>query len=201
MNRERIVQLTEALDGPTGKAARQELGELLHEVQPKVLRLCRRYVGNEQSAEELAQDALVTTYALLPEYRPENSLDAWVMGIARNHCRNAIRRRREALTEDGVLEANSEESPVIALLLWEEREELIRTAAASVLTPIEQEIVHLRYVEQLSQDAITELLELESVSGARGVLQRCRRKLARAIRAQLIEMGHGSSFVRKYPTE
>jgi len=196
-----ILDLVARLEGDDAEVARQELGMLLGEVQPTVERLCGRYMSNEQQSRELAQDALATAYHHLPTYRGEAPFRSWVLAIARNHCRNAVRKRKETLTEDGVIEANAEEAPVVSELQWAEREHLIREASASALTPLEQEVVHLRYVEQLSQDAITELLELDGKSGARAVLQRSRRKLQRAIRAKLVDMGHGSSFVRKPPTE
>ena len=69
------------------------------------------------------------------------------------------------------------------------------TAAKRGLTSEEQEAVYLRYVEGMPQDAITEMLGLEG-SGARGLLQRCRRKLGRELRDQLEQMGHGTSFIR-----
>jgi len=196
-----IQQLIARLQEPDPQQARAQIGAVLNALQPAVLRLCRRYVSDEQQGEELAQDAMATAYRHLSTYRGEASFRAWVMAIARNHCRNAARKRGETLTTDGVLDPDAEEAPVVSTLQWAEREQLIRDAAAAALTPLEQEVVHLRYVEQLSQEAITELLELDAKSGARGVLQRSRRKLQRAIRARLLDMGHGSSFVRKTPTE
>jgi RNA polymerase sigma factor (sigma-70 family) len=85
---------------------------------------------------------------------------------------------------------------VLSRLRERERRELLRVAAAAVLDPREQEAVQLRYVDGLSQDSITALLGLEG-SGARGLLQRCRRKLGQELRRRLDAMGHGPSFVRK----
>ena len=62
----------------------------------------------------------------------------------------------------------------------EEREIQLRTIEA-VLDPEEQEAFALRYFEQLVPDEITRLMGLSARSGARGVLQRARRKLAIAL--------------------
>ncbi len=196
-----IIRLVDGLDGSDPGPSRHRIGQVLASLQPDVQRLCRRYVSDHQQAEELAQDALATAFDHIRSFRGEASFRAWVLAIARNHCRNAARKHGETLTADGVLDADADVAPVVSTLQWAEREHLIREAAAAVLSPLEQEVVHLRYVEQLSQDAITELLELDGKSGARAVLQRSRRKLQRAIRAKLVDMGHGSSFVRKPPTE
>ena len=53
---------------------------------------------------------------------------------------------------------------------------------------------YLRYVEGLSQEEITVILRLESATGGRGLLQRCRRKLERELREELARIGHRSTF-------
>ena len=75
-----------------------------------------------------------------------------------------------------------------------ERAEVIRAAAVAVLDEVEQEAVYLRYAEGMGQEQITEILGLTNATGARGVLQRCRRKLTRELRRRLAELGHGPSF-------
>ena len=103
------------------------------------------------------------------------------------------------LVDDGVLDAEDPASSVMASLRRHEREELMRAASVAVLTEQEQEAVHLRYVEGMSQQRITEVLRLDAKTGARGLLQRCRRKLERELRRRLELMGHGSSFIRTVP--
>lgn len=157
---------------------------------------CRALVRDPALAEELAQEALLVAWQKLPEFRGDAAFGTWLYGIARNVCRNALRRRRDALTEDGVLDPDDPQATVLSRMQREERELLLRDAAAAVLSPEEQEAVHLRYVEQLPQEAITDLLGIVEASGARGVLQRCRRKLERELRRRLDALGHGSSFAR-----
>ncbi len=173
-------------------------GELLVRQIPAVRRLCRRLVRDPERADELAQDALLVAWRRLEQFNGDSSFSVWVQGITRNICFNAIRRRSEVLLEDGVVEAESSERSALSAMQAQEREELLRRASRS-LSPVEQEAVFLRYVEQLPQETITDLLELTEASGARGLLQRCRRKLERAIRAELAAMGLGSSFLRAGP--
>ncbi|MFZ5476357.1 MAG: RNA polymerase sigma factor [Myxococcota bacterium] len=162
---------------------------------PAVRSACRRMTRDPAVAEELAQEALLVAWQKLPEFRGESSFSTWLWGITRNLCLNAARKRRDTLTEDGVLDVDDPGAGALSQMQRDEREELLRAAAEAVLTPLEQEAVHLRYVEMLSQDAITELLGIEQASGARGLLQACRRKLERELRRRLAELGHGSSFV------
>jgi RNA polymerase sigma-70 factor (ECF subfamily) len=164
--------------------------------QDRVYALCLRFARQPELAAELAQDVLLRAYQKLPEFRGESKFSTWLLSIARYECLNAVRRKRDLLTEDGVLEAGDPSRSALDALRAREREELLRAAAEAVLDPIEQEAVSLRYTEHLPLEAITEILGLDSASGARGLLQRCKRKLHRELVRRLAELGHGSSFVR-----
>ena len=164
--------------------------------QDRIYSACYRVMGDPEMARDMAQEAMLVAWRKLPEFKGDSRFGTWLYGIARNLCFNQIRKRGEMLSDDGVVDADTPEAGALEKLRQHEREELIRMASAAVLDPLEQEAVYLRYVEQLPQDRITELLAIQESSGARGVLQRCRRKLQRELRARLNELGHGSSFVR-----
>lgn len=164
--------------------------------QLRVYHVCQRIVGDPERARELAQDTLLTAYQKLPEFRGECAFGTWLFGIARYLCFNAVRRRGEVLIEDEVLAATDPAAGALAMLGQRERESLLEAALAT-LEPLEQEAVYLRYVEGMPQERITELLKLEEKTGARAVLQRCRRKLKRELERRLELMGLGSSFIRE----
>lgn len=163
--------------------------------QGRVYVACVRIVGDPERARDLAQEALLTGFRNLGSFRGEGRLSTWLYGIAKGLALNAVRRRGEVLSEDGVLDADDPGLSALAALRREEREALVHAAAAT-LDPLAREAVHLRYVEEVPVDRITELLGLTDASGARGLLQRCRRHLQRELRARLTELGHGSSFFR-----
>jgi len=199
-----LHRLTEAMAGrlPPAEAARvgKEADALFAAHQDRVYAICYRFVGNAERARELAQDVLLTAWVKLPEFRGDSSFGTWLYGIARNLCFRAMRKRGENLLEaDGVVETADPRASALSALRRREREDLLRRASL-VLQPLEQEAVHLRYVEHLPQDRITKVLGLDSASGARGLLQRCRRKLSREMNRLLEELGHGTSFVRSSVT-
>ncbi len=195
----RIIQAVVAAMNGTAPANPDLVGQLDHLFslhQPRIFRLCLRMVGDPERANELAQDAMLTAYRKLPDFRGDAAFGTWIYGIAKHLCLNAIRRRAEVLSVDGVIEVNDRTHGALRQLREKERETLVTEAARAVLDPLEQEAVFLRYVEGMPQDRITEVLELKDKSGARGLLQRCRRKLQRELRERLVLLGHGSSFVR-----
>jgi len=163
--------------------------------QGRVYAVCRRMTGNDEAARDLAQDTLLTAYRKLPDFRGDSAFGTWLYGIAKMLCLNAIRRRREVLSEDGVFDTGDPSPSVLSRMRKAEREELVRQASLT-LSQLEQEAVYLRYVEDVPQERITELLGITQRSGARGVLQGCRRTLARELHRLLAEMGHGTSFIR-----
>lgn len=172
-----------------------DLERLFEAHQGRVRALCLKMVRDPERADELVQETLLVAFSKLGEFDGQARFGTWIYGIGRNLCLNAIRKRGELLSEDGVVECQDGSTDALAALEADERAELVRLAAAAVLEPGEQEAVHLRYVMGMPLDRITELLELEG-TGARGLLQRCRRKLGRELRSQLEALGHGSSFLR-----
>lgn len=195
-----VVRYRDAFDRgePPSPELVAELDELFARHQDRVYRACLRFVGQPEKARELAQDTLLTAYQKLPEFRGECAFSSWLFGIARFLCFNAVRRRGELLLDDDVLSAADPRSTALTRLRQGERERLLQDAL-STLDPQEQEAVHLRYVELIPQEQITAILAIDDKSGARGLLQRCRRKLRRELYRRLEAMGHGSSFIREVP--
>ena len=70
------------------------------------------------------------------------------------------------------------------------------TTPTELLDPIEQEVVYLRYSEQMSRSTIAEVLGLSDDNEVRVMLQRCKRRLEKGLRQRLEQLGHGTSFIR-----
>ena len=72
---------------------RVALEGLMRLVQGDVWRLCK-YMVDAQSADDLAQDALVKMIGSLHRVTAEHNVRAWTLGIARHMCLDEIRRRQ-----------------------------------------------------------------------------------------------------------
>ena len=66
---------------------------LMRLVQGDVWRLCK-YMVDAQSADDLAQDALIKMIGSLHRVTAEHNVRAWTLGIARHTCLDEIRRRQ-----------------------------------------------------------------------------------------------------------
>jgi RNA polymerase sigma-70 factor, ECF subfamily len=183
--------------GDPAESVAEELNALFGELWLPVYTLCHRFTGHPERARDLAQDTMLRALERIGQFRGESSFRSWLYSIARSVCSNALRTRREVLLEDGVIDAASPEATVVKQLDSRDRETLLRESLQAALDPLEQEAMHLRYVEELPVARITDLLELDPNSGARVVLQRCRRHLQRELRSRLAQIGRGSSWVRE----
>jgi RNA polymerase sigma-70 factor (ECF subfamily) len=84
--------LVEARDGNP-----RSLEQFIIETQSQVVRICR-YLGDPDTAEDLAQESYERAIASLHRYRAEGSGLHWLLTIVRRTCadttRNRVRRRR-----------------------------------------------------------------------------------------------------------
>ncbi len=170
--------LRQAVHDPEDARRRQAASRLLSRHQDRVYVWCFRYVRDHERALELSQEVLMNAFRGLPNYEPRGRFSTWLFTITRNCCLGEL--RRPSLVEALDFEPDTLQSdwPGPAQSLAEK--ELWRLIDHT-LDPQEKEALHMRCFEGLSVDAITEFMSITTSSGARGVLQRARRKLQSAL--------------------
>lgn len=168
--------------GQDGSAAPLAAAELLGRYRQRIYRWCRRYVRDHEQALDLAQDVLLTAFQHLDGLPPGTCFGAWVYTVTRNRCLVELRRLRLRTAVPADLEAVPDEAPdPEEQLLAELAEDRFLDLVHRVLDPQEQEAISLRCFERLPVEQVTAILALTSATGARGVLQRARRKLRAAM--------------------
>jgi len=65
--------------------------------QDKVYALAYRYMGNEDDANDLAQEAFVRVYKNLSSFKGQSSFGTWIFRITSNICLDELRRRRRRI--------------------------------------------------------------------------------------------------------
>ncbi len=171
-----------ATGGRDTPAGRRAATELLGRYRRPVYIWCYRYAGDHDRALDLSQDVLLSAWQKLETFAGRSKFSSWLFSITRNRCLNEVRRVNlfGGGEPDYERVVDTRANPGREL---EEREdearlvELIETA----LEPIEQRALWLRCFERMSVEEITRMLEIESTSGARGILQKARRKLKAAM--------------------
>ncbi len=150
------------------RAGDAEAGRLLDNLyRDTVYRFCWAYLENVADTEDAVQE--VFCRVLRTKQVPDN-FRAWVYGIARNCCHNALRQRARRRAE-GALPSDSQLgdrlSGNLTRLVKREAHARVMQILASLPTS-QREILRLRYSVGLSRAEIAELLELtESVVKSR----------------------------------
>jgi RNA polymerase sigma factor (sigma-70 family) len=90
----------------------QAFNELVVEYEGLVYNVCYRILGQQQAAEDAAQDAFISAWRNIGSFRGE-AFRPWLLRIATNLCRDDLRRRgrRPSSSLDGALEAGVPEPP------------------------------------------------------------------------------------------
>jgi len=113
-----------------------------------------------------------------------------LFAVTRNRCIDATRRVGPAVDDIDEMDLQDPAPLPDALLEQHDHEGLLRILRTE-LEPDEQEAIWLHYIDRVPVDEVNDIMRLENASGARGVLQRARRKL-RAARAREPGLGRGS---------
>lgn len=174
-----MIQAQTEWDTPAGRRA---AAELLTRYQQPVYQWCIRYTRDHEAALDLAQDVLLKAYEKLQSFEQRSSFSSWLFVMTRNRCLNEQRRRKRFLDADVDFDGyDGGEIPPDEQLIEIEGEEQLLELIRRTLDEHEQRALWMRCVERLSVDEITEKMGITDRSGARALLQRARRKLARAI--------------------
>jgi RNA polymerase sigma-70 factor (ECF subfamily) len=171
-----------ALADPDGVGGRAAVSELLGRHQRRVYLWCHRYVRDHERALELAQEVLLNAYRSLGSFQGRSRFSSWLFAITRNRCLNAVAATH--WTRDDTLDLDEvparDGRPEAALELAQD-EERLRRVLTEHLDETEREALWLLAIERLPVEAITRVLGLDNATGARGLLQRARRKLRAAL--------------------
>ena len=150
-------------------------GELVRAHQGRVLGVARHLCGEEEAAQDVAQDALVEAYRSLGNLREPAAFGAWVHGITRNLARRPP--ATASLERDSIPEPSAPPE--------EDRPEVL--AALRELPLEHREVLAARYLQGLDHGEIAGMLGITPGN----VRVRCFRA-RQALREALAQAGGGS---------
>lgn len=73
----------------------QAFARIVQAYQKPVYNLCYRTLGDQEEAEDAAQETFLRVYTNLHRYDPERRFLTWILSIASNHCIDRLRRKRQ----------------------------------------------------------------------------------------------------------
>jgi len=96
-----VDNAADALDDLARRAARDPalLEELIRQVQPQVMRICRRMLPHRADAEDACQDALLAVATKVGTFSGRSRFTTWVHVVASNAARETYRRLKRRSVE------------------------------------------------------------------------------------------------------
>ena len=180
MTDEALVEVAQAeAETSRGRAAATEL---LQRYQRAVYSWSRRYMKDHERALDLSQEVLLRAWQGLGSFKGRSRFSSWLFAITHNQCLKEVRKVNILADEGPNPDLITDRNPGPARQVEErEGEDRLYELIRNTLDPAEQRAIWLRCKDRLPVDEITGLLDIKDASGARGVLQRARRKLRAAL--------------------
>jgi RNA polymerase sigma-70 factor (ECF subfamily) len=153
--------------------------ELVNRHSLLAYRVALRILGHHQDAEDVAQDALVTAWQQLPQFRGESSFSTWLYRIVTRRALNRIGRDRRHGSADVLSELADDSTRTDVAFERNETVDAV-TAAIQALPPAQRVVVVLHHLEGLSYADVA-AITASSVPAVRSQLYRARRALGSAL--------------------
>ncbi|HUK62526.1 MAG TPA: sigma-70 family RNA polymerase sigma factor [Dongiaceae bacterium] len=159
--------------------------ELVRRYQDKVYRLSYKILRHEDDAAEALQDALLSAYRGLKNFKAESTFSTWLYRVATNAALMKYRKRRDGHVSLERSQSDNDDAEPLALPDWSAQplDELLDTETREVMQegidrlPEELRVVFvLRDVEGLSNGEVSEVLDL-SIPAVKSRLHRARLQL------------------------
>ena len=188
---EACIPSEQILDVLNGRIGSHAMEDVLSRRLPSFYRTAYRFLGNAADAEDAVQDALLSAYKNLDEFRGQSQLSTWLTSIVRNCARMQLRRRRRLhLSLDEPISKDKEYSVSERLAdnranpedecQENERKSRLRQLAAE-LSPALRRTFQLHELQGLSIHETASFLEVP-VGTVKAQLSRARAKLTRSMR-------------------
>jgi RNA polymerase sigma factor (sigma-70 family) len=162
-------------------ADRTALGELYNRYYKKVFNKCFSFTRKQETAFDLAQEALMKAFDNIHSFKGESSFSTWLYTITHRHCLAALKKNGRYQFQS--LEENSfgDSERMEPLFTTEENnerveQELIMFSLINALPPKERELLNLKYLQGESIENLTHQLNI-SGSAVKMRLKRSREKL------------------------
>jgi RNA polymerase sigma factor (sigma-70 family) len=154
------------------------LNLLYKTVLPKVKRYVTNNGGDLAESEDIFQDAVMILYKLIKsnKFQPEQSVDAYLFTIAKNHWINKAKRDSKIKRVEELPETNRESENIYSLLISDERQKVIENILSQLGEKCHK-ILKMIFFEGYSLPEITKEMNFASDDVMHTTHYRCKNKL------------------------
>lgn len=147
--------------------------KLVAKYQDKVYTLCYRYSGNDEDANDLAQEAFIKAYRSLGTFKGSSRFGTWLYRVTTNVCLDELRRRKRQFQtqslDQPVAGIDSDMKPIVLddavsvdeLYMQKEQAEYIQFLL-NQLKPEHRMVLLLKDIMGFSYDEIAQMLNVSN---------------------------------------
>jgi RNA polymerase sigma-70 factor (ECF subfamily) len=128
--------------------------ELMRRHDRLMFGVCLRLVGSRQDAEDITQDVMLKVFSKLGSFEGRSSFKTWLVRVTRNACKDWLKKKAISRHYAEALANEPQEQPTV------EYEENRLLGLLKELSPVDREILTLRFVADLSLQEIADTSEL-----------------------------------------
>ena len=152
---------------------RRAYAEIVRRYQHRVYGLALRWMGDEQVAEEVAQDVFIALFRALGAFRGDAKLSTWIYRVVINHCKNRRLYQKRRKTDrhepldgkrddddDGPERQFANDDPLPDSGMHRSEAEVLVREALEQLDEEQRQIIVLRDIEDLAYEEIAELMDI-----------------------------------------
>lgn len=174
--------------GHTGTGSPEAFEQIVRSNQRLVRSFLVQHVGDQQVADDLAQEVFVAAYRGMSRYRGTGSLSSWLLGIARNHVLMHFRAKPPStiVSLDSVLEGlhlKSLEQDDFNPSAEQQRVDALRSCIQS-LEPVQRDLLARFYYRSEPAEEIGRSIG-KRAGAIRMLLMRIRKQLRTCIESKL----------------
>lgn len=135
--------------------------QLVVAYRDQVFRLALRMCGNEADADEVAQEAFLSAWKALPNFRGDSRFSTWLYQLTSHAVIDLMRREKRQIAAEDITEVSAPD-PGPSPQQQAERSETRQAVrdAMGQLSPEYRQIVVLRFLQELSYEEIGVVLKL-----------------------------------------
>ena len=135
--------------------------QLVETYRDQVFRLALRMCGNEADADEVAQEAFLSAWKALPNFRGDSRFSTWLYQLTSHAAIDLMRREKRQIAAEDITEVSAPD-PGPSPQQQAERSETRQAVrdAMGQLSPEYRQIVVLRFLQELSYEEIGAVLKL-----------------------------------------
>ncbi len=174
------------------RGSKDSFEELVQRYQQRVYALAYRYMGNEDDAYDMSQDAFIKAYRALDKFKGNSSFGTWIYRITTNVCLDELRRRKRRIAplsiDEPLINSSGDEvdkelaDPGAGVDILYEQKELGQQIQMHLdrLKPDHRIAIVLRDVMDLSYEEIAEVLNC-SLGTVKSRINRARNNLKKML--------------------